>query len=456
MYPDFAYSGHMQFILAVVVFFIDFFCMHLIADLISIVFNVEVTKRQKALYAFFTGTLLQSAWVYGLFLLGGMESFEPLQYQLLINTNPFAALLYCYLAIKIFKLPPARSIKMMSYVYLFWHIARKLNSTIADLFFAQTEARYNFLLNMMQQVSMLLTFIIVCRLVAYIVRRKRFILNFADNRFFNQKKELLIYFLKALFIYLLGVVLKTLMPTQLLSSAISFMILTLFFIVLMLMDINSYKSQIIENSNLHISALFSGTEEFRGIKHDFYNILQTYSGYLELGDIDLLKKYHATLIEETTHAGSSIELGRKMHENPALVSLLLSKEEYAKKFDVRFQLSLECNLENTYIDNMDLCRVLSCLTDNAIEAAAGTEQKITHFSAKAKKTGDKLFIITNSTDGPLDIEEASIHGKTGKAGHSGIGLTTVRKIVEKYGNCVFQMNASEQEVSAYLEIRARP
>ena len=78
------------------------------------------------------------------------------------------------------------------------------------------------------------------------------------------------------------------------------------------------------------------------------------------------ERYHASLVSATTHAGSAMELAQKMQENPAVITLLINKLEYAEKKNVRLILSLQCTLENLYIDNMDISRILACLLDNAM------------------------------------------------------------------------------------------
>lgn len=452
MYTAFAYSPQMQIILAIVVFVVEFLQIYLLAGLISIVFKLPATKRQKALFAFFTGTILQNVWVYGLYILGGMESFTRLQHQLITSPNPIAAMLYCYCAIKIFKLSPIRSIKTMSYVYLFWFICKKLSSVMGCLFFEQTGSSYNYLLDATKQICILLIFTQVYRFVKYLVVKKHFTLIVVENYYANPKKELFFYFLKASVAYSVSIALAVTIPEHLLSSLICFFILALFFAIIMLVDRNRYNKQLIENSSIHISTLLKGNEEFRSVKHDFYNILQTYTGYLELEDISQLKKYHQSLIDVTVHAGTAMELGQRMNENPALMALLSSKLEYAERSGVRLRLSLRCSLVNTYIDNVELCRALSCLLDNAIEAAASSEEKRAYFSCEHKSEKSILFIITNSTDVPVNIEKFIGHGASSKPGHSGIGLTSVRSMVDKHSNCAFQMKYYDFEVSTYLEL----
>ncbi len=454
MNSPFAYSSTMQMILFFIIVVVDFSAVYLTAEVVSVVFKTKVTKTQKALFALSVGVFFDTFWVYGAFCLNGMQSFTQIQYLLIVSPNPIQALVYCFCAIRFLGLPSARSIKVMSYVYLFWVINRSINRVLSAVVFIQSGTTHNYLLDATEQIIMLIIFNIFSYAVMHAFKKNRINLNFADNRFFYKGREWFYYFLKLLCFYSTCVIFPISINNQKVASITVLLIQILFFVILALWDKNSYKSQIIEHNNVHISTLFKGTEEIRGIKHDFNNILQTYSGYLELGNLDSLKKYHATLISATKQAGASMELGQRMDENPALVSLVINKVEYAEKSGIDLQLSIECSLRALYIDHIDLCRALGCLLDNAIEAAATSIQKKVCFSAESNDCG-VIFIITNSTLEFVDIEKIMLHGVTSKAGHSGIGLTTVRKSIEKYGNCVFHTKYFNNEVSAYLEIKRR-
>lgn len=453
VFPAFAYYKSTKVILAFVTCSIEFLLMVMVASIILTIFNVKATRKQKALFAFLSGTLLQSGWSYFVYFMHGAISFTALQYTLVTTPNPIAALIYCWLAIKIFHLSPIRSIKTMSYVYLFWSLIKNMIKVIGSFCFVQTHGHWNYLLDIIQQGTALVFFFSVYCIIMYLLKNKKIDLAVADYRFFNQKQELFSYFCKASFVYIVSALFPILMDYSRISSVLAFTINLLFFVIIACSDTISYYRQVVENNNVHISTLFNGMEEFRGLKHDFTNILQTYTGYITLGEIEPLRKYHNTLVQATMHASSSMELGRKAQENPALISLLTSKLDYAKRLNVTLHHSLQCNLSTFYIDNMDLCRILACLLDNAIESAAVSTEKQIHFSAEDKGGNSKLIIITNSIEKPIDVNNMMQHGATNKSGHSGIGLTTVRNTINKYGNCTFQMKCFNWELSVYIEFQ---
>jgi len=273
--------------------------------------------------------------------------------------------------------------------------------------------------------------------------------------FFNKNKEILLFFLKATFVFAVRFVLPLIIAEQAIAYVLALAILIMFIIVNIYQGILAGNKQTISNHQVHISTLFNGMEEMRGIKHDFNNILHTYSGYLELKEYERLEKYHNSLVSAASHAGSAMSLAQKMQENPAVITLLISKLEYAESMNVNLMVSIKCELGNLYIDNMDVARILACLLDNAIEATCNSEQRKVFITLEPKPRDSKLIIITNSTASDIN-PNMIINGETTKPGHKGIGLSIVRKIIAKYGNCTFQMKYYDHEFSAYVELKEAP
>lgn len=449
----FAYSRSMQVILAFVTCSVEFFLMYMIAGMILNVFKVNANNKQKVLFAFLAGTVLQTGWAYGIYFLNSMVPFTPTQFMIITTPNPIAALLYCWLAIKIFHLSPIRSIKMMGYIYLFWCLIKNINKVLGSYLFLQDYQNWNYLLDIMKQCAAFGMFFTIFSIVNYFLQKKKINISFTNNRFFEFKKELLHYFFQALFVYIVTQFFPLLMHNEKISTVLAFIVNLLFVTVIIGFDIKGYYSQIIENNNVHINTLVNGMEAFRGIKHDFYNILQTYSGYLEIGEIELLKKYHSSLVDATTHAGASMELSQRLQENPAFVSLLIGKLEYAERLNVMMHYSLQCDFSDFYIDNMDMCRMLACLLDGAIERAAASTEKKIYFSLENKNDKSKLLIITNSTDAPVEVDKVLHYGITDQENHGEARLTTVRNIIGKYGNCSSQIKYFNLEMSVYIEVQ---
>ncbi len=437
----------MQIILAVVTFIETFLTMLMISNVIMAVFKVNISRKQKLLFIFVNGTLLQTLFVYIIYFIGGMLSFSPFIYLLVVNVNPLAALVYYYSALRIFKLSNERSVKLMSYMFLFWAMKVTLGRLIAIICYVDPDPRYNYLMDAVQQAAGLLMFFLLYKIVLYILGKTHVSLKFSDNMFFNKRKELIIYFLAATMIFAINVIIPSIVAEQIAANTIVILITLLYTVISICIDIVVYNKQADSNRDAHIGALFRGMEELRGVKHDFNNILQTYSGYLELKEYEKLKVYHDSLIMATSHAGNIAELTRKMHENPTLISLLISKIEAAENLSVKLLLSVKCSLDNLYIDNMDIAKILMNLLDNAIEAASCSEQRKAYLTVEKQNNDEKIIIVTNST--PAAFTKNTVTAPGG----DDMRILTVREILCKYCNCSFQIEHRGQEMSAYVKLR---
>lgn len=455
MFLDLAYSSQMQFILAVQTFITNICIVYFMSDLLLMLSNEHASKQQRLIFAFCIGTV-HTSFIYCVYIIGGMISFSPIVYLLVVSPNPILGYLYYIIGIKVFKLSPIRSIKLMGYFFTYFifivNITR-LNTTLIPI---ETLPRYNYLQNIERQFVYLLEVYLIYCLIKYVIKKFKFTMRLSEKIFINIKKEKTAYLLKLMFLYILTTILPLLIEGDLLGSVTVLLVLIFFLAFNIVQDLFVMSKNELENKEVHINVLSKGINEFSSIEHDFYNILQTYNGYLEIGDLESLKKYHSSLIKLTTYAGSSIDLSRKMKENPAFVSLLVNKIEYAKKMNVEMMVSLQDSTANLYIDNIDICRCIACLLDNAIESASISKQKKVFFTLESKESKlsrSKLIIVANSTDTPIDISKIINPGVTSKSGHHGIGLSNVREIIKKYGNSTFQMTYYNYELCAYIELR---
>ncbi|MDR1913348.1 MAG: GHKL domain-containing protein [Clostridiales bacterium] len=204
-----------------------------------------------------------------------------------------------------------------------------------------------------------------------------------------------------------------------------------------------------------IDAMKTSIEDFNGLKHDFYNILGTYSGYLEVGSLDRLKKYHESVTQSVLKFGSSLDLSKKMDLNPALITLLMNKVDYAQRLNVQMRFQLLGDITNLWIEEIDICRLLSCLIDNALEAAAGSVGRSVEFRLCNTADRSKIISITNSTQGAVDLEMMKLIGYSGKKGHMGVGINNSQKIVNSYDNCHLSFSYYDNEFTACLDIKSR-
>ncbi len=453
MFSEFAYSGAMQFILMLFSFVYCFALMYFIAKLILRIYGEVASFQQKALFAFLTGTVLLSVLVYAVYFIGGMASFGRITYILMLAPNPICALLYCYLGIKILKLSPVRAIEMMGNVYLYFSCVHSVTMLIGTIFFVQPDPqRFNYLLDATMYACNLIVFLIIYRLTWKVIDRKPDLIISKTDRFANPGKDLIFFILKALFIYCVQVITPLAIPSIVVADTVIVIVLFLFLATTLLLSMYRHTKADVRNKDAHINALIKGSDEFRSVKHDFYNILQTYNGYFAIEDYQSCKKYHESLVHITTQTGESLDLIRRMNENPSLISLLLDKRSIAEQMDIQMSLSVACPLFNLPIKEVDICRVIACLLDNAIEAANETVQRRISLIATLQKGNSTLIIITNSSPELPDDAQLFRAGTSSKKGHQGVGLNNVRRIIERYTNSAFKIHYYNSEVIAYVEL----
>ncbi len=436
-----------------IAFIYNFTQMYFIANLILRIHGEKASVLQKAQFAFLTGVVIYTLFIYVIYYFGGMLSFQPLTYLLVVTPNPITALLYCYLGIKVLKLSPIRSIELMGNAYLYYSITISITRLVGSIFFIQTSERYNYLLDATRNMASFIAFFTMYGITCYVLNKKSTTLIPKTNVFVNRKKELTYFVIRAFIVYLCSVCIPMLIPETVVANVVILVFLCMLFFITILLSNNFHANADNRNKDAHINSLIRTLEEFRAVKHDFYNILQTYNGYFTIGDLEACKKYHAKLVDVTMMVGEPLNLSEKMPENPALVSLLIDKHTKAVRSNVTMDIAIKCDLSGLPMDEIDICRVLSCLIDNAIEAAEASERRRVFFSMEQKTDDSKLFIITNSILRQPDMAQIFAEGVTDKAGHHGVGLTNVRRIIDKYGNCTFQLNCYNNEMTAYVELK---
>ena len=171
------------------------------------------------------------------------------------------------------------------------------------------------------------------------------------------------------------------------------------------------------------------------IKHDFNNILQSINGYIDVQDMDSLKKYFNDLLKESNHINILGVLNFQVMDNPAMYSVLLNKYKLAKEKDITMNIDIMLKLDRFSEKSYIMSRILGILLDNAIEAAEECEEKIVNIQFLKDEKRDKDIIVIENTYKNKEIDTTQIFEKDyttkKEKGNSGLGLWKVSDILEK-------------------------
>ena len=188
----------------------------------------------------------------------------------------------------------------------------------------------------------------------------------------------------------------------------------------------------------------------RAQAHEFFNKLHAVSGLLELGRVNEA----VDLISSTTHVHQElVDRVRLRIGDLTLAALLLAKASVASDRGVDFRLAVDSHLAHGATDGHDLVTVVGNLVDNAIDAAAGSQDAWVEVAITDTDDGVQVS-VRDSGPGITAAHAADIwqEGFTTKRGtaHHGIGLALVRQLAERRGGWVRASSDGVTEFRAML------
>ena len=201
-------------------------------------------------------------------------------------------------------------------------------------------------------------------------------------------------------------------------------------------DVEAEKQKL-EQQKKYIESLEKNNNEIRKFKHDFNNIILGFEGYITSNEVDNIKlrDYFYNNIKDFN---TKIELDNIVlsHLNnikvPSIKNLLTNKIISAQNNDFKVNICVDDEIDNFYVNEMQLSRILGIFLDNSLEAGLELEHNrfIELIILKANKT--IVIQITNTfynTD--LDIDKINESGYSTKGENRGIGLSSADDIISK-------------------------
>lgn len=195
------------------------------------------------------------------------------------------------------------------------------------------------------------------------------------------------------------------------------------------------------STNLEEAQLYNKTLEIlqdntRAFRHDFSNILQGMTGYMDNNDMPGLRKYYSQLVEDIRQSNNLTTLSPKVVNNPAIYNVLASKYHKADSLGIKISLEAFLDLNELHMKIYEFTRVLGILMDNAIEAVSECEDKIINISFRQDTRRHMQLLVIENTYHNKDVDTDKIYekGYSTKKGNTGLGLWEVRQILRKNNN----------------------
>lgn len=191
---------------------------------------------------------------------------------------------------------------------------------------------------------------------------------------------------------------------------------------------NDFFTETMKSHSDEVRSAYAAMSEWR---HDYKSQLQTMKAYLANERYDLLESYLNELDRDLVSVDSVVKTG-----SVALDAVLNAKLTSAERSGIR--LKIDAKLPDNYpLPEIDLCRILSNLIENAAEAAVKTPKNgfIRVYIGLLK--GQLYISVLNSTDGKVVCSENGYISTKSGSGH-GLGIRSIERTINKYGGWIEQ------------------
>lgn len=194
----------------------------------------------------------------------------------------------------------------------------------------------------------------------------------------------------------------------------------------------------IEELKLSNKTLSIEDETLRCFRHDFLNFVQALDGYTQNNDIVGIRKMNKEILRECEELHNIETLNSKTIGDAGIYNILAQKYCIAKNENITMNIEVLMNISEAKISNYQLCKILSILLDNAIEAAKECDEKVINVKFVNDLNNNKRLIIIENSYNRIDIDinkifEKGYSTKKNNKDH-GLGLWNVRKILNTTEN----------------------
>ncbi|MGM1047812.1 MAG: sensor histidine kinase [Bacillota bacterium] len=196
-------------------------------------------------------------------------------------------------------------------------------------------------------------------------------------------------------------------------------------------------------------------DEFRGFRHDYANILLTLEDGIYKEDWDQVKQVYEQTVKPTRQLMRKNEYSfvklRNLHVFE-VKSILAAKILMAQQMKIDVTLEIEEPIHSIQMELISFTRILSILLDNAIEAAAETEDPKL-WIVLLEDPAIQLIKIENSSREKVSLWRLEERGYSTKGKGRGLGLYNVQQMLKQNKFASLETEVQSNVFSQTLIIR---
>ena len=256
-----------------------------------------------------------------------------------------------------------------------------------------------------------------------------------DKKLYVQESKLLwIYSSTIITIYILLIYYYNSTIKGMNIIVISILVLTFFiFISYFMFTIlnNLYLEKNIRNYfEMYNDMIEESLENMNIYKHDQNNILLSIGGFLDNNDMVGLKKYFYEDIVNNQNIENRSLNGLVNIKNSPVKGLIYAKIIKANLSQVNLHVNIHSIIETFFMKDIDICKILGILIDNAIEASVESSEMLLNIGIWNDQC-EVYIIISNSFKQEPIIYKMFEKGYSTKGTNRGLGLSIVKDFSEK-------------------------
>ncbi|ARJ50216.1 quorum-sensing sensor histidine kinase AgrC [Staphylococcus lutrae] len=195
--------------------------------------------------------------------------------------------------------------------------------------------------------------------------------------------------------------------------------------------------------------------KMRKFRHDYINILLTMSEYLREDDLPGLKKYYHEHISplKSDFESHSVKLnGVENLKVREIKGLITTKILQAQEKNIEISVEVADEITEIHMESINLSRALGIILDNAIEASYAIDNPMIQIAFIKTDTSVLIVIMNKAPKDMPKLHTLMQDGFSTKGKNRGIGLTTLKEIIDQTENAFLDTTIENHYFVQKLEI----